>query len=186
MNKSVKEVMESKPVTENISNNQNEQAIDNNQTISEQEATEKAEQQRIKKDEEKKANAIRQEELDYAEKVIKISYTVSKSMSYMGSFISLKPHPSLWSESELLMLVAHTVTIEMSYDEALKITPPDKFKEVNKKLLSALKKYHDAMPIFRIGIDNMDSNKIKTATNLLNDGSDIYIDAVEEIKSIKQ
>jgi hypothetical protein len=186
MNKSVKEVMESKPATENISNNLNEQAVDKVQTISEQEPIEKTEQQKIKEDEEKKANAIRQEELDYAEKIIKINDTVTKSMSYMASFILSKPHPSLWSEAEIFVLVAHTVTIELSYDEASKITPPKKFKEVHKKILAGLKKYHDAMPIFRIGIDNMDSNKIKTATNLLNDGSDIYTDAVEEIKSIKQ
>ena len=96
-----------------------------------------------------------------------------------------KPIPTLWTEEEVFTAAVHTAMIELSYESAQELNPPDKFKSTHDFFLSGLSKYAEAMPIFRSGIDNLDADKIQQSANLLAEGTQLINQATQEVNKVR-
>jgi len=110
----------------------------------------------------------------------------TKSLDYLSQLLINKSLPIYWNETELTMAALSSVYIEQSYDKIIKLTPPKELVEMHNLLLSALKKYKQAMPLFRQGVDNLDAQKINQSTTLMIEGASLMEEAtVKGYKLIK-
>lgn len=116
--------------------------------------------------------------LDEAKKIIK---DFSDSLNYFAKLLDEKPLYSSWSENEKAIGALSSVTIEQAYDRAAKLSPPDKFVESHSILLQSLKKYKQAMPLFRQGMDESNKQKINQSTVLMTEGASLLRQATAVI-----
>jgi len=126
-----------------------------------------------------------QAEQQYIQEILKINQDVSDAMKYISNLSQTKPLPVLWTEQEIITAAAHTVMIELSYESAQELDPPDKFKSTHAFLLSGLSKYAEAMPIFRSGVDNLDADKIQQSANLIAEGVQLINQATQEVNKVR-
>ena len=124
-------------------------------------------------------------EQQYIQEFLEIGQTVSDGMKYIGNLSQTKPLPTLWTEQEIITAAAHTVMIELSYESAQELNPPNKFKSTHSFFVSGLSKYAKAMPIFRSGVDNLDADKIQQATNLIAEGVQLINQATQELNKLQ-
>ena len=122
----------------------------------------------------------------YTNKVVRLSFDVSDSLSYISNLVSNKPLPNLWTNEEIIRLAAATVLIESSYTEAQELIVPERFQEMHKVFLSALEKFSTAMPLLRSGIDNMNAYKIEQATVYITEGSTLLQEATEIVNELEK
>ncbi|MBE0430052.1 MAG: hypothetical protein IBX61_09325 [Thermoleophilia bacterium] len=127
---------------------------------------------------------VSSEEKAYRDGVMKISNDVSESLGELGGFVSENPLPFLWTDEEVIKLAMHTVIIEGGYDEAQKLNPPEKFKDVHASFIMALDKFAQSMRIFREGVDNLDVEKLEQATALMNEGSAYMNEATAKMAAV--
>jgi|GEM_PF-6845888 len=126
-----------------------------------------------------------QAEQQYIQEILKINQDVTDAMNYITNLCQTKPLPALWTEEEIFTAAAHTVMIELSYEAAQELDPPDKFKATHGFFLSGLSKYAEAMPIFRSGVDNLDADKIQQAANLIAEGVQLINQATQEVNRVR-
>jgi len=126
-----------------------------------------------------------QAEQQYIQEILKINQDVTDAMAYITNLCQTKPLPTLWTEEEIFTTAAHTVMIELSYQSAQELDPPDKFKSTHDFFLSGLSKYGEAMPIFRSGVDNLDADKIQQSTNLIAEGAQLINQATQEVNKVR-
>lgn len=139
-------------------------------------------QEQIQTEESSQTSQLEQQ---YIQEILKINQDVTNAMRYIGNLCQTKPLPTLWTEEEIFTASAHTIMIELSYETAQGLNPPDKFKTTHSFFLSGLSKFAEAMPIFRSGVDNLDANKIQQATDLITEGTQFINQATQEVNKIR-
>ena len=141
--------------------------------------------QEQKQTQEQETPQASQAEQQYVQEILKINQDVGDAMKYITNLCQTKPLPTLWTEEEIFTAAAHTVMIELSYESAQEIDPPDKFKSTHDFFLSGLSKYAEAMPIFRSGVDNLDADKIQQSANLIAEGAQLINQANQEVNKVR-
>lgn len=121
-------------------------------------------------------------ELGYTESIAAINKDVENAMWKMSNLLNSFP---FWTEQEIITIALNTVIIEQSYEVAKEITPPERFKSVHSLWLLGISKYAEAMPIMRYGIDNLDANKTKQASELIGKGMAFINQATKELNKLK-
>lgn len=114
-----------------------------------------------------------QKEKQYIDETKLIIKDFTDSLDSLAQLLDEKPLYASWNKNEKVMGALSSVTIEQAYDRAVKLSPPDKFTESHNLLLQSLKKYKQAMPLFRQGMDELDKQKINQSTTLMTDGASL-------------
>jgi hypothetical protein len=114
-----------------------------------------------------------QKEKQYIDDSKLIIKDFTDSLNYLAQLLDEKPLYASWNENEKAVGALSSVTIEQSYDKAVKLSPPDKFIESHNLLLQSLKKYKQSMPLFRQGMDELNKQKINQSTTLMTDGASL-------------
>ncbi len=102
----------------------------------------------------------------------KIMENLLESGQYCSDLLTKKPlGPKYWTQEEIYLFAMHTLVIEMSYDEAKKVEVPTGFESIQREILEGLRKYAQAMPLLREGLDEMNNTKLNMANTLIGEGS---------------
>lgn len=90
-----------------------------------------------------------------------------------------------WSDNDVLMIAAATLSIENTYDLFKELSPPKKFASVHQKLLKGTKLAADAMPILRESVDNADAALMAKYTEMTKQATKLINEAVAEMEKLK-
>ena len=149
------------PTTENKQETQSTTEIEKNQSI------EKNEEDKKNQEKEK----WRKEVSNYFSKSADITQITGKALGEMGEFLQTKPLPILWTDEEMIKVVAQIVTIQISYKDTGKLQPPKGTEEIQATFLEGMSYYNDAMNNLIKGIDDSDADLINEAANKMETGN---------------
>lgn len=121
--------------------------------------------------------------IEYGQKLMPIN---SKVIEYMGKRAEITSRWPNWDNNDVIEFAATGIGLELSYDEASKITPPKIMISVHKKWLKALEFYKQSVSIANEGIDNLDANLIKKSVDLLSKGAEWIDEATKEVGEINK
>jgi len=126
--------------------------------------------------------------IDYSSKMSEIMQTLTSASTKLGD-LTVK-YPTGWTDEDMLNAAMQTVILENLYDEVNTLQPPEGLEGAHTLYLQALKKYANAMPLYRNWIDTADSQSSKTAIKLISEGAPLVKEATEMVKkftsSLKQ
>lgn len=91
-----------------------------------------------------------------------------------------------WTDEDVIKFAAATIVIENAYSSVNKLTPPSDLRGIHDKLLFGLKQGHDAMPILREGIDEMNADKISQASEVIASGTEPIAEATKMLNEYRE
>lgn len=116
--------------------------------------------------------------IEYAEKMKKIFEEQAKYSTSAGQIMSKWPN---LTSGDIIDLAAATVILEGEYDKVVAITPPEELASSHKKYVASYKLLKEAMPLYRKGLDSLDSVIINQATVKINQATILNKQATEEL-----
>lgn len=117
----------------------------------------------------------------YFEKMSEMTNTVTDTVGEIGEFMRENPDFTSWTDQERVYYVVLTSIVEKSYEEVQTIKPPAQYKMSYNLVSAGLKKYAQAMPLTRQGIDEGNTDKIYRSISLIEEGSELFNQATEQI-----
>lgn len=126
--------------------------------------------------------ALSSEELNYIDALHNNAATVANALK---EFTVLMKNPQIGNDEWTIDVAAQLVIIQFAYDEAIQMNPPESMAHIHYKYIQGMSNLNDATDLITSGIDNLDSSKIRQATNKIESGTQYIEEATALLNAFK-
>jgi len=124
--------------------------------------------------------AISSEEQSYATAIQDNAYAVANVLEELSFLMT---EPEIGNDEWTLDVATQLVIIQLAYDEAIQMTPPDSMAHIHYKYIQAMNDFNDATDLIASGIDNLDASMIEQATSKIQSGSQHLVEATDLVNT---
>lgn len=118
---------------------------------------------------------------EYYQQFMPINTRVSQYLSKRAEI--LQKYPDL-TTNDIVQFAATGIGLELAYDEAIKLTPPEEMASPHQKWIKALSLFKQSVPLTNKGIDNLNADLLNQSADLLRQGAKLLNEATKETEEI--
>jgi len=126
--------------------------------------------------------ALSSEEQSYASA---LQDNVNMVANALKELASLMTEFQIGNDEWTLDVATQLVIIQLAYDEAIQMNPPDSMAHIHYKYIQAMNDFNDATDLIASGIDNLDASMIEQATSKMQSGTEYLTEATDLVNAFK-